>query len=131
MMIQPVNDSPDLTVLERSVLETLFPSAGLAGGFHEQIDAASVAVRTPSGVGFMSKLYVPEEHRVADIAGDTIPVVIGTHPELPSGAEFVVQVKDGRINCIEGFCHEGMWPTDESKFDILPGPVTWPMNGGP
>lgn len=123
MKIQPVNESPDLTVLERSVLETVFPSADLAAGFHEQIDAASVAVRTPSGVGFMSKLYVPEECRVAEIAENTIPVVIGTHPELPSGAEFVVQVKDGRINCIEGFCHEGMWPADESKFDIQPGTV--------
>jgi len=131
MMLQPVNDSPGLTILERSVLETVFPSAELAAGFYEQIDAASVAARTPSGVGFMSKLYVPEEYRAADIVGNTIPVVTGTHPELPSGAEFVVQVKDGRINCIEGFCHEGMWPADESKFDIQPRPLTSPMSGGP
>ena len=121
MMIQPVNDSPDLTALERSVLETVFPSQGLAAGFREQIDAATVAVRTPSGVGFMSKLHVPEECRVAENAASAVPVVIGAHPELPSGAEFVVQVKDGRINCIEAFCHEGMWPADESQFNIRLG----------
>ncbi len=122
MMIQPVNDSPDLTVLERSVLETVFLTTRLADDFRQQIDAATVAVRTPSGVGFMSKLHVPDEYRVADITENTIPLVIGAHPELPSGAEFVVQVKDGRINCIEAFCHEGMWPADESQFNIHLGP---------
>jgi hypothetical protein len=122
MMIQPVNDSPDLTVLERSVLETVFLTTRLADDFRQQIDAATVAVRTPSGVGFMSKLHVPDEYRAADIVENTIPLVIGAHPELPSGAEFVVQVKDGRINCIEAFCHEGMWPADESQFNIHLGP---------
>jgi len=119
MMIPPANESPELTALERSVLETAFSSTENDSYFREQIDVATVVVRTPSGVGFMTKLSIPDEYRVADAtAGNAVPAVIGDHPALPSGAEFILQVKDGRINCIEAFCHEGMWPADETQFQI-------------
>lgn len=121
MMIQPASDSPDLTELERSVLETAFLRSGMAAGFRHQIAAASVASRTPSGVGFVTKLSITDEYRVP---GDTvaIPVVKGEHPALPSGSEFIVQVKNGCINCIEAFCYEGLWPADESQFRVHVGP---------
>ncbi len=119
-MIPPANQSPDLTALERAVLETALAELGADCGFHQQVNAATVAVRTPSGVGFMTKLSVPDEHRVADF-GSAVPVVIGEHPALPSGAEFILQIKNGRVNCIEAYCHEGMWPADESLFHIYVG----------
>ena len=56
-------------------------------------------------------------------AGNAVPVVTGEHPALPSGAEFILQIKDGRINCIEAFCYEGMWPADESQFKIRLGKI--------
>jgi len=119
MMIPPANESPELTALERSVLETAFSSKEFDSSLREQIDVATVAVRTPSGVGFITKLSIPEEYHVVDAAADNaVPVVIGDHPTLPSGAEFILQVKDGRINCIEAFCHEGMWPVDETQFQV-------------
>ncbi len=119
MMLQPASESPELTILERFVLETAFFSTDNDSGFRQQIEAATVAVRTPSGVGFMTKLQVPDEYRVADESvGSAMRVITGEHPLLPSGAEFILQIKDGRINCIEAFCHEGMWPTDESQFKI-------------
>ena len=126
MIIQPANDSPDLTALERSVLETACSATGTDTRFYQQIDAAAVAVRTPSGVGFMTKLHVPAQYDVTDGAigiavPGSIPVIIGEHPALPSGAEFVLQIKDGRINCIEAFCYEGQWPADESLFNLRVG----------
>jgi len=117
MMIPPANQSPDLTALERLVLETTLAGLGADCGFHQQIDAATVTARTPSGVGFMTKLSVPDELRVTGI-GTVVPVIIGEHPALPSGAEFILQIKNGRLNCIEAFCHEGVWPVDESLFHI-------------
>lgn len=121
MMIQAASESPELTDLERTVLETAFSAAGMAIGFGQQVAAASVASRIPSGVGFVTKLNVSDEFRVsADAAA--LPVVKGEHPALPSGAEFILQVKNGRINSIEAFCHEGMWPADESQFRIHAGP---------
>ena len=122
MMIQPASDSPDLTALERSVLETAFSSMQTDPGFRGQIDAAMVIVRTPSGVGFVTKLHIPEEHRVAGAAaGNAVPVIIGEHPALPEGAEFILQIKNGLVSCIEAFCYAGMWPTDESQFQIRLG----------
>ncbi len=121
-MILPANESPDLTELERSVLETAFSTGGVDTGFREQIDVATVSMRTPSGVGFVTKLCVPDGHGVADSGTrGAVPVVKGEHPELPSGADFILQVKNGRINCIEAFCYEGIWPTDETQFRIHVG----------
>lgn len=112
--------SVQLTVLERAVLDVaLAPDTGDNESFRAQVAAAVVSVRTQSGVGFMTKLQVPEALSVADRpANDSLPVVIGAHPELPSGAEFVLQVKGGRISTIEAFCYEGMWPQDEVPFRV-------------
>ncbi len=119
MMLPPADQSPDLTALERSVLETALAAFGADGSWYRQIDAATVMVRTPSGVGFMTKLDIPDTHPVTEpLPGAGFPVVIGEHPALSSGADFVLQIKNGRINCIEAFCHEGMWPTDESLFRL-------------
>ena len=116
MMIQPADQSPELTPLERSVLETALATVNVE--LRRQIETVTVLGRTPSGVGFMTKLMVPEEQRIA--ADDpAIPVVAARHPALPSGAEFVLQVRDGRLNSIEGFCHEGLWPGNENEFSLV------------
>ncbi len=119
-MIEELEFSPELTALERAVLDVaLAPERGDNAGFRAQVAAAVVSVRTPSGVGFMTKLSVPEALSVVDRAAhDTLPVVIGEHPDLPSGAEFVLQVKGGCISTIEAFCYEGMWPQDEVPFRV-------------
>lgn len=112
--------SPELTALEMLVLDAAIGHDGqFADRFNAQVRQAKVVVRTPSGVGFVTKLQIPDDLRVTDMPPDgSLPLVIGEHPDLPSGAEFVLQVKHGRINCIEAFCHEGMWPNDETLFRI-------------
>ena len=119
-MNDPAQLSPQLTVLERTVLEVaLAPDVDTNDRFRSQMEAAIVSTRTPSGVGFMTKLEVPETLAIPDsLAGGALPVVFGVHPDLPSGAEFILQVKDGRLNTIEGFCYEGMWPGDDSLFRV-------------
>ena len=117
MLIQEASKSPDLTDLERMVLETACAATGVGATYAPQITAAKVSVRTPSGVGVVTKIEVPGELGLQAPA-TSLPVVIGDHPALPSGAEFILQVKDGRINSIEAFCYEGMWPQDESLFKL-------------
>ena len=117
--------SPDsLTRLERAVLETALGAASREeAGLRRQLGAAAAATRTPSGVGFMTRLTVPESLAVPQRPQDeTLPIVVGAHPALPSGAEFVVQVKAGRLHTIEAYCFEGMWPGDESAFRLSAGP---------
>ena len=121
-MLNEVSDAPELTPLERAVLDI-----ALAGDdpplieLRRQIDGCRAQVRTPSGVGFMTKLMASGQAEQAGGAGSRVPVVYGEHPALSSGAEFIVEVKDGRINCIEAFCYEGVWPSDESLFRIPAG----------
>lgn len=112
--------SPELTPLERAVLDVvLTPDVGANARLREQAEAAVVSARTSSGVGFMTKLEIPEALALADAPDDdTLPVAFGEHPNLPAGAEFVLQVRSGRLNTIEAFCYEGMWPGDESQFRV-------------
>jgi len=116
-------DSPQLSTLERAVLEAALTSvADPEGQFQRQVEAMSVVTRTPSGVGFMARFAVPDSLSVSDRPADeTLPTVAGAHPGLPSGAEFIVQIKAGRLHTIEAFCFEGMWPGDESQFRVSPG----------
>jgi len=117
-------DSPELTALERAVLETAISLATDTDGLlSRQVDALSVATRTPSGVGFMTRFSVPEPLAVPGRPADeTLPTVSGAHPALSSGAEFIVQIKSGRLHTIEAYCYEGMWPGDEAPFQVSAGP---------
>jgi hypothetical protein len=112
--------SPELTELERMVLEAAIRGHSRGAELEAQLNAATVVVRTPSGVGFVTKLQVPQKLSLVEPAEESaLPVVLAEHPALRSGAEFILQVKAGRINCIEAYCYEGMWPADETLFREL------------
>ena len=112
-----------LTPLERAVLRAGLEGDGIGlAELRSQLEQAVVVARTPSGVGFMTKLRIPMDAPIPP-AGSVaaLPTVYGQHPDLPEGAEFLIQIKDGRINCIEAFCYQGMWPAEESAFRVRKG----------
>jgi hypothetical protein len=113
--------SPALTDLELAVFEAAIRGHPRITEFTAQLDAAKVVLRTFSGVGFVTKLEVPAGLSLkGPVEVDALPVVLAEHPELGSGAEFIFQLKAGRINCIEAYCYEGMWPADEALFRVWP-----------
>ena len=113
-----IPDSPNLTDLERAVLDCAVAAAGSnATALREQLARAQVVARTPSGVGFVSRVRVPDDCPVAGAAA-VLPVVYGEHPQLHGGAEFMLQLKNGRLHTIEAFCFEGLWPQDEDSFRL-------------
>jgi len=119
-MTESTQTSPELTALERTVLKAALAgfnqTAPVSGNWDEDMQ---VELRTPSGVGFVTKLRSDNSSRFTNLLDiHALPVIYAEHPELPSGAEFVLQLKDGRVNSIEAFCYEGMWPDDESLFRI-------------
>lgn len=115
-MLGELDQSPELTALERAVLRTALQANSMAT-LREQATSATVTMRIPSGVGFVTKLKLDAGAPLA--AGHLEPPrVFGIHPDLRSGAEFVTQVKNGRINSIEAFCFEGLWPADETAFRL-------------
>ncbi len=115
-MLGRLDQSPELTALERAVLRTALQAESMAT-LRTQAASATATMRTPSGVGFVTRLKVDAGAPLA--AGHLEPPqVYGIHPDLRSGAEFVTQVKNGRINSIEAFCFEGLWPADETAFQL-------------
>jgi hypothetical protein len=107
--------TPELSPLETAVLKV-----ALGGLDHDalraQLDRVEVASRTYSGVGFVTKFRFLAE---LSTAGGALPaVVVGTHPQLPDAVEFLVEIRDGRLHGLEAFCYEGMWPADESLFEV-------------
>jgi hypothetical protein len=123
MMSEEEQDFSALTALERAVVDAaIAPDSDVNTKFGQQVERATVTVRTPSGVGFVTKLSIPDELAISEQENvSTLPTITGEHPHLRSGAEFVLQVKGGKINSIEAFCFEGLWPDDESQFTVRAG----------
>jgi hypothetical protein len=116
-----VPDSPALTVLEREILSRAFAGAGHGlARLRDQLAGAEVVSRTASGVGFLTKFRVPASLPAA-VPAPSIPAVRGRHPMLPGGAEFLVELRDGRLHCLEAFALSGMWPPDETGFSLSAG----------
>jgi hypothetical protein len=108
-----------LTPLERLVLQAVGQSLGseYAPAFAAQVAQARVVSRSHSGVGFVTRLSVPDG--AASLRAQRVETVRASHPQLREPAEFLVQLRDGRLAAIEAFCFEGLWPADESAFGIL------------
>ena len=109
-----------LTPLERSVLRAFAPRLGEAGALWQaQCDRARVVIRTHSGVGFVTKLEIPDDipGLPANAAG-RIGAVHAIHADLSEPAEFLVQLKAGRLASIEAYCYVGMWPADDAGFRV-------------
>ena len=109
-------DTPELSDLERTVFDTALAGEGAETDIlRRQLSEATVMSRTASGVGFVTRLRIPDELPGVSLSY-VLPVVRGEHPQLPGGAEFILQLKNGRLHTIEAFCFEGMWPEDEAAF---------------
>ena len=107
-----------LTPLERAVLTAMLN--GEAPGRAElraQLAAATVASRTHSGVGFVTRLKVPQEFQGS--AAAVLRPVLATHPQLAGEAEFLLELRDGRLGVLEAYCYMGGWPADEAEFRVL------------
>ncbi|MCK6371848.1 MAG: hypothetical protein L6Q83_11110 [Gammaproteobacteria bacterium] len=118
------NDPPSelaLTPLERAVLQSLGPALGdSAPACQAQCARVQVLMRSHSGVGFVTRLQVPEDlERLASADANRVLAVYATHPQLADPAEFLVQFKAGRLASIEAYCGAGMWPADDAGFSIV------------
>lgn len=120
------NDPPaalTLTALERAVLRAMARALGDPPALLAQCERARVLMRSHSGVGFVTRLQVPGE--VAALGGpeaERARAVHATHPQLLEPAEFLVQLKGGRLASIEAYCGQGMWPADDAGFRISEAP---------
>lgn len=110
--------------LERAVLEAQGRNLGdAAPAWLAQCRRARVVSRSHSGVGFVTRFEVPADVAALD-AGQArrVRAVHASHPALAEPAEFIVQLRDGRLAALEAFCFDGMWPEDDAGFHVLAPP---------
>ena len=85
-----------------------------------QLAQASVVSRTHSGVGFMTRFAVPDSVPVIGPgAAPRLRPLMARHPQLAEPAEFVLQLREGRLASLEAFCFAGGWPADGEAFRVV------------
>jgi hypothetical protein len=117
----------ELTALERQVIATLLaPAHPVMDALREQLDACKIASRQFTGVGFFSELVVadgvepaPVTRRQLDLSDAT-----ATMEGLEHGAGFVLFVREGVLDTLEGFTYDEPWPDAVGRFEITGGGVT-------
>jgi hypothetical protein len=106
-----------LTRLEQAVIGALATRLGEYGPLlSAQLRNAVVTARSHSGVGFVTRLRVTAAKPLPDAAARRASVLLASHPELAEPAEFCLEFRDGLLAAIEAYCHQGLWPADESRF---------------
>jgi hypothetical protein len=109
-----------LTTLESNVLEMLLagPEPELAA-LRAQAGSAQAVHRRLSGVGFHTIFAYPSEpvplpRRPTFDFGD----VNAQSPQLAYGAGFVLFVRGGVLESLEGYTYDDPWPADEASITL-------------
>lgn len=108
-----------LSKIEKAVLENLLDgNLPFLIQLRQQFARCTVAQREFTGFGFYTTLVVPDD--VSRIAGVDIKFgdVIAEIPELPSGAGFLLYIKDGVLDMLEGYSYDEPWPSSISSFNL-------------
>jgi hypothetical protein len=116
----------DLTPLEREVMTTLLaPDHPVMRVLRRQLDVCRVAEREFTGVGFFSTLLVPGGVAAAPVTGKTLALGDATAriDGLEHGAGFVLFVRDGVLETLEGFSFGERWPDAITQFRVTVGGV--------
>lgn len=108
-----------LSVLEKAVLVKLLEGdIPLLIQLRQQLAGCAVTKREFTGFGFYTTLVVSEDiPRTTDLDikfGD----VVGDIPELRSGAGFLLYVKNGVLDMLEGYSYDERWPSSIRTFSL-------------
>ena len=114
------NTMEQLTNLENSVMEMLLAGGDdVLGGLRCQLAASTCAGRENTGVGFYTTFNVPNVvPRVAGGKSFKFGDVSATVPGLQHGAGFLLFVKDGILEMLEGYTYDEPWPSQISTFEV-------------
>ena len=111
--------SDKLSLIEEAVLTKLLTgNLPLLIQLQQQLEGCSVATRDLTGFGFYSTLDVPENIPRTPGLNGKFGDVIGEIPGLPSGAGFLLYVKDGVLDMLEGYSYDEPWPQSIEDFNL-------------
>jgi len=110
-----------LTTLEREVLYKLLAgNQPIIRDLRLQLTTIEVDRREFTGVGFFSYFRVDDSLITHQLLGKSFHFgdVVADIEGLKHGAGFVLFVKDGAIDNLEGYSYDEKWPDDIRKFKL-------------
>jgi hypothetical protein len=116
----------DLTPLEREVMTTLLaPDHPVMEALRRQLEVCRVAEREFTGVGFFSTLVIAARVAAAPVTRERLALgdVAATIDGLEHGAGFVLFVRDGDLEMLEGFSYDEPWPDRVTGFRVTTGGI--------
>lgn len=107
-----------LNTLEQSVIDKLLSGDHpVLAALRMQAERARLVGREHTGVGFFCDFDVPSD--VPILKGDFhIGDVKGDLQGLANGAGFVLFIRDGRLDALEGFTYDEPWPKKIGTFSL-------------
>ena len=111
-----------LSKLETRVLNVILRTSVPAhAALLAQVPALAVARRQLTGAGVVTD-FVLTDQGVPRATPPSFHVagVGGTHPESPSGIDFILFIRDGRIAWLESVSFDGVWPSDPDQIELIP-----------
>jgi len=110
----------ELTQFERDVMTMLLAGEHpLLATLREQFALSTVTNRESTGAGFYTTFHVPENARrlpkkdsfyFGDVGADITP--------LKHGAGFVLHVRDGALDFLEGYSYDEPWPDQVDHYTL-------------
>jgi len=115
-----------LSALEAAVLTKLVAGDHpILRVLQAQLDRSSVKSREFTGVGFLTEIVVPADTERVEI-GKHDATIMGVAAEisgLEHGAGFVLYVRNGAIDALEGFAYDEAWPAGDPRFKLAYTPA--------
>lgn len=105
--------------LERGVLDKLLAGEHpVLAALREQAQRGRLLSRERTGVGFYCSFEVPREVPIVEPRNFELDDVNGELQGLAHGAGFVLFVRDGRLDTLEGFSYDEPWPPVVNEFKL-------------
>ena len=107
--------------IEERVLALLLEGRGeILSALQKQIASLRVKERKLTGVGFITEFVnVDSNGRLPENPTFTLGDVSAKINGLQNGAGFVLFVRDGYINTLEGYTYDEPWPECITEFDVF------------
>jgi hypothetical protein len=110
-----------LSVFERAVMEAaLVGDHPVLESLREQLHYCSVRNRSYSGVGFFTEFTIDPGTPAAPTSRDSVHIgdVAASVNGLKHGAGFVVFVRGGYLDMLEGHSYDEPWPEQIEEYEI-------------
>jgi hypothetical protein len=116
-----------LTELERDVIATMLrhehPVARL---LRAQLDVCHIKSRNLSGVGFFTDIVVPQVLAVSGLDSMHLNDAVLETDTLEHGAGFVLFIRNGMLEMLEGFTYDEPWPDKIGNYSVGPAETLTP-----